>query len=93
MVKRERLLAGIPEADVAELDGALQCRPAQELLPLGSLDRLGAKEATVLRMRFGLDGEKPATLQEVGDRVGLTRERVRQIEVEALARLRGQLVA
>jgi RNA polymerase primary sigma factor len=45
------------------------------------------REATVLRMRFGLDDEEPKTLKEIGERLGLTRERVRQIERQALADL------
>jgi RNA polymerase primary sigma factor len=54
---------------------------------LGLLETMDAREATVLRLRFGLDGEEPMTLKEIGDRLGLTRERVRQIEREALAAL------
>ncbi len=52
------------------------------------LDRLDGREATVLRLRFGLDGEDPLALQAIGERLGLTRERVRQIEQQALANLR-----
>jgi RNA polymerase primary sigma factor len=40
-------------------------------------------------MRFGLDGDEPHTLEEIGKVFGLTRERVRQIEAGALAKLRG----
>jgi RNA polymerase primary sigma factor len=58
----------------------------QEVLHL--LDQLDQREATVLRMRFGLDGEEPKTLKEIGERLDLTRERVRQIELEALSKLR-----
>ena len=51
------------------------------------LDKMDPREAAVLRMRFGLDDEEPKTLKEIGERLGLTRERVRQIENEALAKL------
>ena len=51
---------------------------------LGAIDQ---REATILRLRYGLDGEEPLTLREIGRHVGLTRERVRQIEIEALQKL------
>ncbi len=54
---------------------------------LGLLDKMDPREATVLRMRFGLNDEEPKTLKEIGECLGLTRERVRQIENEALAKL------
>jgi RNA polymerase primary sigma factor len=54
---------------------------------LDLLDKMDKREATVLRMRFGLDDEEPKTLKEIGERLGLTRERVRQIESEALSKL------
>jgi RNA polymerase primary sigma factor len=42
----------------------------------------------VLSLRFGLDGESPQTLEEVGTQLGITRERVRQLETRALRELR-----
>lgn len=52
------------------------------------LKELGQKEAEVLRLRFGLDGEEPKTLQEIGDQLQLSRERIRQIENKAISKLR-----
>ncbi len=52
------------------------------------LDELTEKQREVIARRFGLRGYEPSTLEEVGHEIGLTRERVRQIQVEALKRLR-----
>jgi len=52
------------------------------------LGGLNAREAEVLVWRFGLRGEDDHTLQEIGEKLGLSRERVRQIEAEALSKLR-----
>jgi len=52
------------------------------------LYELSEKQRDVLVRRFGLLGHEPATLEQVGNEIGLTRERVRQIQVEALRRLR-----
>jgi RNA polymerase primary sigma factor len=51
------------------------------------LEELEDREATVIRMRFGLDPFQPMTLREVGENLGLTRERVRQLENQALQKL------
>lgn len=55
------------------------------------LEELNAKQREVLARRFGLMGYEPSTLEDVGAEIGLTRERVRQIQVEALRRLRDML--
>lgn len=52
------------------------------------LDELPSRDASVLRMRFGLDGNAPLTLDEVGELCGITRERVRQLEIRSLRRMR-----
>jgi RNA polymerase primary sigma factor len=73
-----------PDAELSDSDNLLQV--------LNLLGKMDEREATVLRMRFGLDDDEPKTLKEIGECLGLTRERVRQIEVEALSVLREQLL-
>lgn len=51
------------------------------------LDEIEPRAAQVLRYRFGLDGAEPLTLKEIGKNLGLTRERVRQLQRDALAQL------
>ncbi len=53
-----------------------------------ALATLDEREQTVLKLRYGLDGKPPRTLSDVGERLGITRERVRQIETRALGKLR-----
>ena len=53
----------------------------------GVLETLKPSEAKVLRLRFGLNGDKPMSLKEVGDVCNLTKERIRQIEKRALVRM------
>ncbi len=69
-----------PDTDVVEESVRDQVKSV-----LGSLD---ARECEVLRLYFGLGGEEPLTLEEIGVRFNLTRERVRQIKEKALRRLR-----
>ena len=54
----------------------------------GALDRLPPREAQILRLRYGLEDGRVYTLEEVGQTIGVTRERVRQLEAQALNRLR-----
>jgi RNA polymerase primary sigma factor len=53
-----------------------------------SLGRLSPMEEKVLRLRFGLDDDNPLTLKQIGDKMSLSRERIRQIEAQALNKLR-----
>jgi RNA polymerase primary sigma factor len=55
------------------------------------VDTLSPREAHIVRARFGLDGSKPQNLEEVGMRLGVTRERIRQIQNKALVKLRALL--
>jgi RNA polymerase primary sigma factor len=79
--------------DVLEDD--LQPPPDESLLSdslkkeiTSALDSLTAREAEVITLYFGLGHEKPLTLEEIGARFNLTRERVRQIKEKAIRRLR-----
>jgi RNA polymerase primary sigma factor len=73
----------MPDEQVLEADDSKMIRQL--------LDTIDHREATILRLRFGLDGIEPLTLKQIGQEVGLTRERVRQIEIEALGKLNQRL--
>ncbi len=81
MIMDERIRS--PESELVENDNL-----SHVLQQLRTMDQ---REAVVLRMRFGLDDNEPRTLKEIGESLGLTRERVRQIETEALAKLADSL--
>ena len=71
----------IPAADLVLLKSSLRH------LLRNALDELDAKEERVVRLRFGLDGADPKTLKEIGEMLNLSRERIRQIEAQALEKL------
>jgi len=83
MLMDERTKA--PDVEMVEADNLK--------LVMNRLGEMDKREATVLRMRFGLNDAPPKTLKEIGECLGLTRERVRQIENEALGKLSNMLLA
>ena len=81
-------------ADAAELlpdEVAAETMRAETLRRI--LRKLSSREQTVLECRFGLDGQPPQTLDQVGLALGVSRERIRQIEKESLTKLRGLAAA
>jgi len=76
-----------PTPDQAVIDGD----ELSQLIRL--LNEIDERAAKILKLRYGLEGQDPMTLKEIGQRIGLTRERVRQIEHEALRKLRDSMLA
>ncbi len=74
--------------DEKTLDPATQAQHSETMQLLGrALATLTTRERAIISLRFGLDGSEPLTLQDIGARLGLSRERVRQLECRALERL------
>jgi RNA polymerase primary sigma factor len=73
----------LADTDAIDPSDAVADRLRHETLQLG-LETLHERNRRVLELRYGLDGRDPRTLDEIGREFGLTRERIRQIEVEAL---------
>lgn len=84
------LLDVIPDEKSCGPEGNLQSEDMNNNI-VHWLNELNSKQREVLARRFGLMGYEAATLEDVGTEIGLTRERVRQIQVEALKRLRDML--
>ena len=84
------LLDAIPDESSSDPASLLQSDQVAKHLDFW-LDSLSDKQREVILRRFGLRGHDVATLEQVGDEVGVTRERVRQIQVEALKKLRKSL--
>ena len=83
-------LVADPSTDPSDVRASL-FRERTDLVSV--LDDLAANERTVLRRRFGLEGDPPEKLEAIGRRLGLSRERIRQIEGAGLRKLRALLAA
>ena len=81
------LLESIPDESIIDPAQILQDDDVKHHIDTW-LDQLNEKQREVVERRFGLNGYDIATLEEVGNEIGVTRERVRQIQIEALRRLR-----
>ncbi|MGD8378578.1 MAG: RNA polymerase sigma factor RpoS [Gammaproteobacteria bacterium] len=81
------LLDAIPDDNNSDPSRVLQDQDLHTVVETW-LSRLSDKQRAVVERRFGLNGREKATLEEVGNEIGVTRERVRQIQMDALRRLR-----
>ena len=76
------------EQDVIQPAEDIMFKAALEEQLRAAVDDLDPKEELVVKLRFGLDDHEPLTLKEIGEQLNLSRERIRQIEVQALAKLK-----
>jgi RNA polymerase primary sigma factor len=78
----------VPDRDTPPVEEIYARRQLSENVQDIVAARLAPREREILRMRFGLDGAGAQTLKQIADKLGISRERVRQIEKRALRRLR-----
>jgi len=88
----QALTEGIADSRTPRPEEAL-LNESQATRIIGLLAELEPRESTILRLRYGLNGQEPMTLKEIGVKIKLTRERVRQLEYEALRKIKDQLEA
>ena len=88
----QSLTEGIADARTPRPEDAM-LQESQATRIIGLLAELEPREANILKLRYGLDGQEPMTLKEIGVKIKLTRERVRQIEYEALSKIRDRFEA
>jgi RNA polymerase primary sigma factor len=85
----ESPLAQLEDSDIVPLDDLVARRMLREAMER-ALEELPARYAMIVRMRYGMDGDRPRTLEDIAQKLNLSRERVRQIERDAFTRLRMQ---
>lgn len=85
----ESPLAQLEDSEVVPLDDLVARRLLRESMER-ALEELPARYAMIVRMRYGMDGDRPRTLEDIAQKLNLSRERVRQIERDAFTRLRMQ---
>lgn len=90
-VSGQALTEGIADQKTPRPEEALlnESEAAKVVALLKDLDE---RESIILRLRYGLDGHEPMTLKEIGAKIGLTRERVRQLECEALRKVKQHVI-
>jgi RNA polymerase primary sigma factor len=83
----ESALAELVEDRTAQSPAEETLRSSERAIVRGMVAMLPDRERVLLERRFGLDGADPSTLRELSDELGITRERVRQLEAAALRKL------
>jgi RNA polymerase sigma factor (sigma-70 family) len=83
--ENQTLCESIEDRHESDIEAAFESEDMHKAV--GLLSELDPREAQILTMRFGLDGSEPIGLKEIGDKLGLTRERVRQLQHSALTKL------